>query len=516
MKKRAAVIIVAIIIIVILIGLLIYKDVLDKKPEIVEYGITPEDVKVGELVTISIKARDDKGLLQIGIQLQEKNFWTDCGGEKTCEYVGEFTPIKAGTYEIIFGAIDSSNNQAIKTISKVVTRRTNETNGRPPLKSDSIEHGKLEQINGVWFLKLEGSPYEIGYAHGYLLAPQIIEGLKVVGIENPEYEQKRDNSVKNYRFSQDRIDEMQGILEGIKDTEAEETSGQEISIGDIKLINVINEKINPACTSISVWGDLTENADTITARGLGFPILDKIGSFMLDYTVIFAYEPEGENNFISVGYPGLIGCITCVNEKGFSIYTDNGVERKTITSPPYDISLLLMRDFMEDSDIDEVEEIKTKIYSGKNPSTDRSLITSEKYGEQGVIAVSYELDNQGSVLRFPSDDHPESPNRIFDANQFLKLRGPVSKNKRYLLVDEKIKDFESQGILIGKEQMNEIYRDIAELGSDVDNPAQHHQLIANLNDLSFDFYLAEIDANGEVTLASKAPKKSFEWQQIFS
>lgn len=45
--------------------------------------------------------------------------------------------------------------------------------------------------NGWIFVHLEGSPFDVGFQHGYLLAPEIADAEKVVVLEGRRTEQRK-------------------------------------------------------------------------------------------------------------------------------------------------------------------------------------------------------------------------------------------------------------------------------------------------------------------------------------
>src|SRR6266478_956271 len=77
-------------------------------------------------------------------------------------------------------------------------------------------------VNGWTFVRLEGTPSEIGYQHGYLLASEIQDLYKVYVLELTHDNGKDWNffreAAKNVlwlRVEQEYREEMQGIVEGL-------------------------------------------------------------------------------------------------------------------------------------------------------------------------------------------------------------------------------------------------------------------------------------------------------------
>jgi hypothetical protein len=92
-------------------------------------------------------------------------------------------------------------------------------------KSDPRLKGayRLPPHNGWTFVHLEGSPAEIGFQHGYLLAPEIEDGLRVIIFETTRDTKKdwqffREAAEKLHwpRIEEEYRQELAGIAEGLK------------------------------------------------------------------------------------------------------------------------------------------------------------------------------------------------------------------------------------------------------------------------------------------------------------
>ena len=96
---------------------------------------------------------------------------------------------------------------------------------------------------GGWvYVHLEGSPADIGYQHGYLLAPEIEDGLKAVQFKDV-HRTKRDWNF--YRATAQNIlwphidaeyqQELQGIADGLK------ARGSKLDVWDVVALNAMEE-----------------------------------------------------------------------------------------------------------------------------------------------------------------------------------------------------------------------------------------------------------------------------------
>ena len=98
-------------------------------------------------------------------------------------------------------------------------------------------HRKPE-VNGWVFVRLEGSPAEIGFQHGWLLAREI-EDLHKVTVLNSTHDSNKDwpffrnvaEKILWPRIEQEYRDELQGITDGIR------ARGSKLDLWDVVAVN---------------------------------------------------------------------------------------------------------------------------------------------------------------------------------------------------------------------------------------------------------------------------------------
>lgn len=114
----------------------------------------------------------------------------------------------------------------------------------PALAQPSIHHDdRLEgaytfERNGWTYVHLQGTPEQIGYQHGYLLAPQIEDAYQVFKLED-EHGTQRDwafyrNAAKTIlwpHIDPEYQEELSGIAEGVQ------AKGIKLDVWDIVAIN---------------------------------------------------------------------------------------------------------------------------------------------------------------------------------------------------------------------------------------------------------------------------------------
>jgi hypothetical protein len=178
--------------------------------------------------------------------------------------------------------------------------------------------------NGWIFVHLQGSPAEIGFQHGYLLAPEITEAQKVIALELTH------DSKKDWQFFRDTAqhalwphiepeyrEELSGIVEGLKAT------GSTLDIWDVVAMNAwlelspyyLNwyEKQHPAvsqnrvlapaerCSAFVATGSYTKDGKVVIGHNAWTGYLDGER-----WKIIFDLTPAKGHRILMDGFPGLI------------------------------------------------------------------------------------------------------------------------------------------------------------------------------------------------------------------
>src|SRR5438445_13119590 len=92
-----------------------------------------------------------------------------------------------------------------------------------PVKTDRLAKASRENKNGWVYVHLEGSPSDIGYQHGYLLAPEIDTTLRMFQYFLPRDTMHKDwafyrQAARNFlwdKLDREYKDEINGIVAGL-------------------------------------------------------------------------------------------------------------------------------------------------------------------------------------------------------------------------------------------------------------------------------------------------------------
>ncbi len=186
-----------------------------------------------------------------------------------------------------------------------------------------LKHAFRRPDNNGWtFLHLEGSPSEVGFQHGYLLAPEIEDALKVTTLE-----QTHENA-KDWQFFRDAAknmmwphieseyrEEMQGIADGAN------AHGVKLDLWDVVALNGAMEwsyyvkqydkahgikstafvGVPEHCSAFVATGSYTKDGKIVIAHNNWTNYLDGER-----WTIIFDIVPAKGYRFIMDGFPGFI------------------------------------------------------------------------------------------------------------------------------------------------------------------------------------------------------------------
>ncbi|OFV79550.1 MAG: peptidase C45 [Acidobacteria bacterium RBG_13_68_16] len=172
------------------------------------------------------------------------------------------------------------------------------------------------EVNGWIPVRLQGSPGEIGFQHGYLLAPEIADALKVIQLVLP-HETKRDGAFLRAaaetifwpRVDEEYREELRGISEGLA------ARGVKAAIADIVVLNAflemsyytdtLDEKkaasSQERCSAFVATGSWTRGGQAVIAHNNWSGYLE--GS---RWKIIFDIRPEKGYRILMDGFPGLI------------------------------------------------------------------------------------------------------------------------------------------------------------------------------------------------------------------
>lgn len=190
------------------------------------------------------------------------------------------------------------------------------------------------------------------------------------------------------------------------------------------------------CSSFATWG--TQSADSSLLIGRNFDFY--VGDAFAQNKLISFYEPEKGYKFASVGWPGMIGVLSGMNETGLTV-TINAAKSAVPTGSATPISILTREILQYASTIEEAYEIAQKRQTFVSESI---LIGSAKDGKAAIIEKSPEktilftgkekeqiiCTNHYQSEAFCNDERNMENIRTSDSPyRFARLKELISKNR---------------------------------------------------------------------------------------
>ncbi len=201
--------------------------------------------------------------------------------------------------------------------------------------------------SGKKLLHLEGSPYEMGYAMGYLVPDEVrritsleyfmavvdsagdkpISPLFTTWMKNLALEVVAFlTRIQLGYIPSEYIAEMKGIVAGVNDA----TPGvRKLKFNDVLLLNVANDVLFTfmykaeqlglynSCGGFVVTGNATADGGTLMGRHFMYP-----PEVFNEIAMLIEYLPENGYPFVSVTTPGFVGVTSAMNSRGVSIGMD--------------------------------------------------------------------------------------------------------------------------------------------------------------------------------------------------
>jgi len=309
--------------------------------------------------------------------------------------------------------------------------------------------------NGWNFVHLEGTPAEIGYQHGYLLAPEIEDVQKVIAL-GLTHDSKKEYAF--FRAGAEKVlwphieaqyrDELKGIAEGLK------AKGVALDLWDVVVLNawleltpyytnwydkehkLISEQrpVPEHCSAFVATGSYTKDGKIIIAHNNWTEY--KEGS---RWNVIFDITPSKGHRMLMDGMPGLIhsGDDFGVNSAGLAI-TETTISNFEGFDPNGIPEFVRARKAMQyASSIDDFARIMKE---GNNGGYANNWLVADNQTneiaslELGLKHVTLQRTKDGY---FAGSNYPANPDLIRDeAHEFPAQDMSVSANARHVRWDQ--------------------------------------------------------------------------------
>ena len=216
----------------------------------------------------------------------------------------------------------------------------------PPQAGRRVPHGELRWIDGHRVVLLEGTPEQIGTAHGELLREESIRCMDSVLCSFGTAQ-----TILNGRWFRHDLEQAYARLAPhIPDHHKVETRALAKSLQlDPRMVeagNVFPEMFH--CSGFAVFGSATQGGKLYHGRVLDY--MTTIG--LQDAATTFIVAPTGKIPFANVGYGGFIGSVSGMNAKSISLGEMGGRGEGKWDGVP--MATLMRRALEECSTLDDV------------------------------------------------------------------------------------------------------------------------------------------------------------------
>ncbi len=290
--------------------------------------------------------------------------------------------------------------------------------------------GELIIEDSIRILKLSGTNNEMGYAHGYLLAKEIIylfdKLLDYLITESGYNYNELQDLMNDISWENNYMDELEGMLSGIHDRlPADErmihVAGEEreLNITDLKIFNAMSEW---GCSSFSVWGDARSDGSVLFARNFDYYIGPD--NELKNVQVIISYNDGINNSWVTASVCGFIGCITGMNAYGMALAIHDNNYYESSDNDGYIPRCLMLRRLAENAGAGwtpaNIETIldTTKALTGMNlhvafPASGRT--DDETAGIIEFDGNALHADGR-ATLRLPANNNALYQDELFNLN----------------------------------------------------------------------------------------------------
>lgn len=209
-----------------------------------------------------------------------------------------------------------------------VSRAADKTIGRFPVTKQA--GGEIRDIGGIPVMILSGTPEEIGTQQGKMVGPFVKPLLNF-----PRDFLKRNRMDARWPLV---VTASKYLLKKTPKSHQQELQAVVKASGlDGDLVAVANTMLElrrmGGCSTQVISKQRSKTGGVLFGRNFDFPpmgVLDKFG-------VVTIYRPKGKRAFVSVGFPGLLGVISGMNDAGVTVATLD-VYRTKDGSPMFDIA----------------------------------------------------------------------------------------------------------------------------------------------------------------------------------
>jgi hypothetical protein len=245
----------------------------------------------------------------------------------------------------------------------------------PTFTERQIEGAELRYIGNVPVAIFTGTPAEIGRQHAELLAEH--------GVQAMSFPKKYAAEVGADAFWPLMAQAGRTLLLKTPERHQQELAalGRDSQFGadELAVANTLLELRRVGCSAIVVEPSRSATGGPLFGRNFDFPTLGELHK----YSLLQVYRPTGRHAFASVGFPGLVGAFSGMNDAGLAVATLD-VYRSADKSRKFDpngtpLAFVFRRILEECTTVDEAEQL----LKGEHATTWMNLAVCDR--DEGAV-----------------------------------------------------------------------------------------------------------------------------------
>jgi hypothetical protein len=310
--------------------------------------------------------------------------------------------------------------------------------------------GRLGDCGGVPVLEVWGTPEQEARAHGYLMAERILDlfdgyVLDESMLASPVlYESILVPGVRRqFEWPAEREKELRALLAGMQerlgaDAVRSKKLNRALRVEDLMIANALADWFGSLCSTVSVWGALTPDGQTITARNLDYPSAGGMAAGQ----VIMIYRGDGHcRPWAGVGWPGLVGVYTGMNDGGVTIAMHDATGRPPAQTEGFTPRSLILREALEAASPESFVADVRAVFRRRHVMVGNNIHVSAPRRGREPAAVVFEYDanafEDGVTVRRATDNPTPLADAIWCTNH-MRLRKEPVKSRRFARVQKRL------------------------------------------------------------------------------
>jgi hypothetical protein len=296
----------------------------------------------------------------------------------------------------------------------------------PVPATDTTIHGSLTREHGQRVLRVWGSPFQRGYAHGALVRDGIVEVVAHYALDviSPAQLDLAATAMSGLLDVPPSLrEEAEGVIAGMRDHGGVHIDALQraLDVDDLLALNAMADLVRLGCSSLSAWGESTAgelDGAAAVVRNLDWSDDPQL----LAQQLVIVSQPDDPTRMttVSVGFSGYIACLSCINEAGVTALFNLGPAGEgpglLAAAGGFAPANLLLRDAIERRDVDgdgrtSAADVESAVRGARHAG--RWLVhLLEPRREGAAPAAVLEVDDGGVVRRDATGTHLAATNHF--------------------------------------------------------------------------------------------------------